>query len=494
MKKAFIGSFVLAILHSLLFYNQDLGISVALYTIPLIFFILDILDEKGKIKNRKPLLLSIPIILLSITYFIFNNSFFYVCNIIAMIILFIVMIILSVLEENRISQIIYQFFTILGKPFEKIEEVIEIIVNQFFTKEVEENEMKQDRYKNLKRVMLGIAITIPILIVIIILLSSADSIFAKQISSIANIIEKIFATVTIRELICRVALIIILTIYGTAFIYNIVQRNPEEELERQCRKISFDHIVANTMLTILNIIYLVFCYIQIVNIFMGYTSLSEYEYAEYARQGFFQLMAVSLINLVIILITTHNIREDTKAIRNYTKLMNVLLAIFTFIILISSFMRMHLYEQEFGYTFLRLMVYIVLITEVVLMIPTIAHIFDKKIKLVKPYFIIILTVYVLINYINIDRTIARKNIDRYFENQNKNIERKIDLKYLETLGIDGTIEMQRLLKTKDEMIQSEVYNYLYNQKDTVKNKNWQEFNINQYRLSKELEEITRRKR
>lgn len=487
MKKVFIGSFALAILHSILFYGQDLGISVMLFIIPMLFFIIDILAEKGKIKNTKALLLSIPIILLSITYFIFNNAFFNIVNMITIIILFIVMLILAILEENKIGQIIYQFFIVLGKPFEKIEEVIQIAVDQFFTKEVEQDEIKQDNYKNIRKVLLGIGVTIPILIIIIILLASADSIFAKQIEGITNVIGQIFTKITMKELICRIALIIILTTYGTAFIYNLLQKNKEEELERQCRKISFDHLVVNTMLTIINLIYTVFCYIQIVNLFMGYTNLSAYEYAEYARQGFFQLMAVSIINLTIILITTHNRREDTKTRQNYTKIMNLLLAIFTLIILVSSFMRMHLYEQEFGYTFLRLMVYIILITEAILMIPTVAHIFNKNIKLVKPYFIIILTVYVFINYINIDGIIARKNINRYFENQDKNIERKIDLKYLETLGIDGTIEMKELLNADDIAIQSEVYNYLYHQRDEIKNKNWQEFNINQYRFIKELE-------
>ena len=95
MKIAVIASFLIAILHSILFYGQKLGLSVFLFCLVLGFFILGILEKNGKIQNKKPLLLSVPIILLSATYFIFNNSFFYVANIIAIVILFAVMLILA---------------------------------------------------------------------------------------------------------------------------------------------------------------------------------------------------------------------------------------------------------------------------------------------------------------------------------------------------------------------------------------------------------------
>ena len=103
-----------------------------------------------------------------------------------------------------------------------------------------------------------------------------------------------------------------------AFVYNIYDmqeeqnENNKKNSQRIINKISFDNIISNTILTILNFVYLIFCYIQIVNLFIGYSNLPEYEYANYARQGFFQLMIVSIINLIIILITTHNKNEDSK--------------------------------------------------------------------------------------------------------------------------------------------------------------------------------------
>ena len=70
--KILIGALFLSLWQSLLFWKQDLGISVLLFTIPIIWITTKLL--KGNIKNKKALLISIPIIVLSSTYFIFDGA------------------------------------------------------------------------------------------------------------------------------------------------------------------------------------------------------------------------------------------------------------------------------------------------------------------------------------------------------------------------------------------------------------------------------------
>ena len=98
-------------------------------------------------------------------------------------------------------------------------------------------------------------------------------------------------------------------------------------------------------------------------------------YAQYARQGFFQLMIVSIINLVTILISKK--KENGDENNTFTRCMSLIMIVFTFIIVISAGMRMHFYESAYGYTLLRLLVYCVLLTESILFIPTILYIIDK---------------------------------------------------------------------------------------------------------------------
>ena len=59
--------------------------------------------------------------------------------------------------------------------------------------------------------------------------------------------------------------------------------------------------------------------------------------------------------------------------------------------------------------------------------------------------------YILVNYVNIDYMIAKKNIDRYFEDENY----ELDMNYLQTLSIDATEQILRLENVEDENVSNE---------------------------------------
>lgn len=482
MKIAVIGSLLIAILHSILFYGERFGISIFLFCLALGFLIIYIMQKNDKIKNKKALILTIPILLISATYFIFNNSFFYVANMVVLIILFTVMIVLMAFEKTSIRQTIWKFLFLILGPVEFLEEAISSIgetISELFGK----HEISKEKSERNKKIIIGILIAIPILAVVLGLLISADSIFGEQVTNAIGTIfnSDIFNSETYINFFFRLIIIVILAIYLIAIFYNILHGDfcLDDEVKKSRKTI--DRTIGNTILTILNIVYLIFCYIQISVLFMKMGDMANFDYASYARQGFFQLMFVSLINLVIILITSKRGEESKKI--NYTKIMNLFLALFTMIILFSSFYRMYLYEQEYGYTFLRLMVYFVLATEAILIVPTVMYILDMKINLPKTYFIIIIIMYIVVNYINIDYLIAKKNIDRYFEDTSG--EHQIDIYYLETLGIDAAMQIKRLenaenLHVEDLMVREVVKEYLSEIKKEVDDINWKNFNINRF--------------
>ena len=305
MKIAVIGSFLIAILHSILFYGQKLGISVFLFCLALGFFILYLLDKNNKIKNKKALILCVPIILISATYFIFNNTFFYVANIIALIILFTLMVILAVFEKTSIGLILNRAVYLLLGPIEFLEEaigsIIETIENFFHKKEV-----SKEKNEKLRKIIIGILIAIPILIVVLMLLSSADSIFSSELKEVISTLFRleIFEKQTYINLFFRIIIILMIAVYLIALLYNVLEDNFTEKEVGEKKNWTIDRTIGNTILTILNLVYLVFCYIQISVLFMKTGNMGDFDYASYARQGFFQLMAVSVINLVIILITS----------------------------------------------------------------------------------------------------------------------------------------------------------------------------------------------
>lgn len=108
---------------------------------------------------------------------------------------------------------------------------------------------------------------------------------------------------------------------------------------------------AITVLGMLTLLYLVFSGIQILGLFLGKLSLPEgYTYASYAREGFFQLLAIAILNLILVLACLEYFRES-KILKGILTVMSIC----TFIMILSSAMRMILYIRTYQFTFLRIL-------------------------------------------------------------------------------------------------------------------------------------------
>lgn len=443
--KILIGALFLSLWQSLLFWKQDLGISVLLFTIPIIWITTKLL--KGNIKNKKALLISIPIIILSSTYFIFDNLTFYLINIVLIPILYLIMIIWAI-SDFQIKSIIYKIILMIFEPLNYIGDVIKTVLKEFNPKEKDE-QIGEKKEKN--NIFKAVCFTGIIALIVIGLLCSADNEFAKIFSTIFKDIN-IF---NVSELTGRIIIIIIAFFYFAGFFMNMLDKeNGLKEFEKDEKAEKKESYTIRMMLTVLNVVYLVFCFTQIKVLFTE----QNIKYSEFARKGFFQLMIVSLINIVMILKANNKNLKETEKQEKYKKTMCIVMVIFTLIIIISAFARMTLYQQNYGYTRLRILVDYTLITEIILLIPTIIYILKNKIDLIKTYFVIIITMYCLVNFINIDKIIMKNNFNRYKETG------YIDLNYLMEMNNSDLIE--QLLELKDtEFKYSEK---AYSQSDTDK--------------------------
>lgn len=496
MRKIVLGSLFLSVLHSILFYGQNLGVSVLLFAIPSVFLLIGMLKKHNKVKNTKALYLSIPILLLSSTYLIFNNEFFNIVNMIVIPLLFGIMIIWGTTDVFKIKMLLGRSINLVIGSLEFIPDSLRLIKQSL---RLNTKNSEKGKSKKIQLIIIGIICSIPILFIILGLLMSADEVFAGIFGEISDAIMYMFTSEVIFSIIARIALIVVVLVYLLCIIYNILYKQDvykKVENEEFKPRIQINEIILNTILTIINIVYLLFSSIQFIYVFryLFINPLSingDFAFAEYARQGFFQLMIVSFINFAIILITNFNKKEVDEKTNKYTKIMNMLMAIFTVIIDISAFMRMNLYEREYGYTFLRLMVYFILLTEMFMIIPTIIYILKGKINLFKSYFIISVTMYVVINFINIDATIAKNNINRYIENKDS-LTREIDFYYLSyNTGTDAIPELVRLYENvNDTELKIRINNYLYKISNSLKeDRSLQEFNISKQRAQNILEKM-----
>lgn len=102
------------------------------------------------------------------------------------------------------------------------------------------------------------------------------------------------------------------------------------------------------------------------------------------------------------------------------------------------------------------------------------------------YFAVVVIMYVIINYANLDKVIAKRNVDRYFERSN------IDIDYLlRELGTDAMPEIERLgRRTTDWNLQNRISKYYddYVTHYLKQYNSFSEFNISRSKARKIVEE------
>lgn len=246
-------------------------------------------------------------------------------------------------------------------------------------------------------VLIGLAIAVPLLFVMTILLASADRVFDHLLVSITDFFN-------IPTLIEFGALMVIVFFCSYAAIAAFCKQSAIKENAGE--RTLFDPVIAIVVTGLLSIPYLLFVIIQIFYLFLGSMTLpAGYTYAQYAREGFFQLLAVCIINLGIVLICLHLFRES-----KVLKAILLILSGCTFIMILSSALRMILYIDTYALTFLRVFVLWSLAVIFLLMAGVTAFIFYKRFPLFRYGIAIVTVCYLVLSFSRPDYFIARYNL------------------------------------------------------------------------------------
>jgi hypothetical protein len=162
-------------------------------------------------------------------------------------------------------------------------------------------------------------------------------------------------------------------------------------------------------------------------------------YAEYARGGFWQLLAVTLLTLPVIMVAGRNAATTTRVDRIWLRTLLGGLALLTLVIVASAMSRMWAYQQAYGFTVLRILVSAMelWLGFVYLLVLVAGH------KLRAPWLprAVVgsgLAALLVISIGNPDRFIADRNIDRW---EHTGI---IDVDYLRGLSADAVPALDRL--------------------------------------------------
>lgn len=280
--------------------------------------------------------------------------------------------------------------------------------------------MKFFRNEKVRHILLGVLIAIPLLIVVFALLTSADMIFSSWTQTA---LDYIFFSSN-PYLACLLAVVIYVVSYG---IMAAASRMMAAKQEKDMQK-GGNALTAITVTLLLTLVYLLFCGIQLYFLFGGgNVSLPDgFTYAEYARQGFFQLLAVTVLNVLILMFCRKAAGESL--------VLRVVLTVFsacTYVMIASAAMRMLLYVDAYSLSFLRILVLWFLALNTLLVTGIIFAIYRAKFPLFRYFVAVSAICYLVLAYANVDYIIASYNT----KSQEK-VE-AIDVHYLLSLSADA---------------------------------------------------------
>ncbi len=292
------------------------------------------------------------------------------------------------------------------------------------------------------RVIIGIAISIPLLFVFGALFAAADKVFGQWFGSLLNIhIDGVLFWRIVRTFVYFV-------FFGGVF-YTLVSNSRmgdkhESSLYDNAKEKESDNLILSIILGALNVLFVIFIGLQLAFLFGGeaFVKMAGYTYAEYARQGFFQMLfaAVLVLGLVFLVSKLHNIKTW-----NWARILSLGLIAETLIITASALKRLALYQNAYAYTVSRCLAAEVIVFIAIILITLFIVLISKQqlSVFVKTAFLMCLVFGFVLTAFNMDAYIARKNIEGYVSGQYE----KLDLYYLNQLSIDAGREILNLPET-----------------------------------------------
>jgi len=182
-------------------------------------------------------------------------------------------------------------------------------------------------------------------------------------------------------------------------------------------------------------------------------------YAEYARQGFFELCGIGAINLVIL--TVGNLTCKVRRMQSLAlRVFNITLAVITLVLIATAFSKMSLYISVYGLTMRRLLPCVLMVFMAVVFIALIA-LQKRSFSIVRFALATGAIMLCMLSLSNPDAIVVRYNADRYLSGSLPHFDTEI-LHRSGNAGVLPAIEVYQ--NTQDTELKNEITQYLWNRR------------------------------
>ena len=463
-KKLSTNAIIFAVVYTFCMYRNQASIMFPVMMAAGLWLIYSISDNRKPFDNKISGFYNVVIALISISIFMTNDPKLIFMSKCIVLFLFICLCVEIFVDDSE------------WQDFHYIKGILKLCVSSIgnglsyfsdgskYRKEIKsDNPQETHKNENLIKVVRGLIFTVPLLLIIIPLMMSADVVFLNMIESVFDIDkinELLFEKINVVGLAFTIAISLLL-FYGLQR-FLIQSKN----LVFTDREKNADAVSAITVTGVIGFVYGVFSFIQIRGILFSNVKLPDgYTYARYAREGFFQLFVLALINMAIVLICASRYE--------YNRILKCILyamCAFTYVMIFSSAYKMILYIEVYNLTFLRIMVLWSLAVVAVIMIAVVRYVYRNDFSLFKFAAVVVTSFYIIVAFGRPDYMVAKYNLE--IGNT-----QHIGWSYINRLSCDA---LPVVAKYNEEMYENNSGRIFRNAKEDYEQMSFRTFNLSVY--------------
>ena len=311
--------------------------------------------------------------------------------------------------------------------------------------------------KAVSAVLAGLLIAVPLVLVLVVLLASADAAFEGLMKKLPKVdLWEPFVA-------------LILGVPMGCFFYTraAALQHAEDIVPAQKTGSRISTITINTVLGAVCFVYGVYLVSQLSYLSGGLSGIlpEEFTMAEYARRGFFEMAVICTINLFVISLAVGLTRkEDTSPLS--TRLLCLFVGLVTLLLVAAASAKMLTYIDGYGLTRLRVMTQLIILFFGLAAVTVSVSMFLKT-----PRYMPVLLIGALLLggsafWVDVDTLVAAYNVSAY----QHGVLETVDVEYLGTLSSGAIPQIAKLLDDQDPQV-AEAAQRVLNQKDVQ----WQDF-------------------
>ena len=290
--------------------------------------------------------------------------------------------------------------------------------------------------KNVGRALIGVAISLPLVAVVIILLSNADEAFGEMVRNFFRDFGKTAGQITLGVLLAPFLISFGLSMKNTT---RTAQDGKEGKGLASVFVVSF-----MALLCVAYVLYLVAQLAYFVNGFMGILPGST-TYAQYARKGFFELCVIAGINFAVMFGVLLVAEKKNKKPSIPVVIECEFIGLFTLFIVATAIAKIVMYMQNYGLTTSRVFATSFMVFIAVVIAATMIRFLVNSLPVLRIAAVTAAVTLLVLGYGNVNALVAKQNMDLY----KHGVSEKLDVSYYRELGYSGLPFLYDLYKNDE---------------------------------------------